>query len=383
MAMSCAVMQETAAAVTESTDGENIVACEPYLQNPVGGGITVMWQTSVPAVGVVRYGTAPDRLDRTARTLLDGQSDWGTMHKVRIDGLTPGRKYYYRTFSREITEYGGYHKEFGDSALTPVSSFTLPEKGTKNFTAIIFNDIHKHGETLKALYSQVADVPYDFVVFNGDCIDDPGSHEEATRFLRELNGTVGAGRVPVFYVRGNHEIRGRYSVGLRQLFDYVGGKPYSAFNWGDTRFVILDCGEDKPDSHPVYYGMNDFTGLRLEQKEFLEKELKSPEFKQATRRVLIHHAPVYGLEVDYTDYNPCLELWGPLLEKAPFDVALNAHTHSYAWHPKGSIGNNYPVAVGGGYSMDNATVMVLQRRGKELTLRVLDAKGNELRSEKL
>ena len=102
MAMLCAVMQEAAAAVPESTDGENIVACEPYLQNPVGGGITVMWQTSVPAVGVVRYGTAPDRLDRTARTLLDGQSDWGTMHKVRIDGLTPGCKYYYRTFSREI-----------------------------------------------------------------------------------------------------------------------------------------------------------------------------------------------------------------------------------------------------------------------------------------
>ncbi len=67
-----------------------------------------------------------------ARTLLDGQSDWGTMHKVRIDSLTPGRKYYYRTFSREITEYGAYHKEFGDSALTPVSSFTLPENGTKD-----------------------------------------------------------------------------------------------------------------------------------------------------------------------------------------------------------------------------------------------------------
>ncbi len=76
-------------------------------------------------------------------------------------------------------------------------------------------------------------------------------------------------------------------------------------------------------------------------------------------------------------------MWGPLLEKASFDVALNAHTHSYAWHPKGTIGNNYPVAVGGGYGMDNATVMVLQRRGKELTLRILDTKGNTLRNEKL
>lgn len=99
---------------------------------------------------------------------------------------------------------------------------------------------------------------YDFVVFNGDCIDDPANHDEATCFLSELNETVGADRVPVFYIRGNHEIRNAYSIGLRSLFDYVGDKTYGAFNWGDTRIVMLDCGEDKPDTHWVYYGLNDF-----------------------------------------------------------------------------------------------------------------------------
>ena len=81
--------------------------------------------------------------------------------------------------------------------------------------------------------------------------------------------------MPVFYLRGNHEIRNAYSIQLRELFDYVGDKTYGAFNWGDTRFVMLDCGEDKPDTTWVYYGLNDFSQLRQDQIGFLKEELNS------------------------------------------------------------------------------------------------------------
>ena len=30
---------------------EEIIRMEPYLQNPADGGLTVMWQTTVPAYG--------------------------------------------------------------------------------------------------------------------------------------------------------------------------------------------------------------------------------------------------------------------------------------------------------------------------------------------
>ena len=66
-----------------------------------------------------------------------------------------------------------------------------------------------------------------------------------------------------------HEIRNAYSIGLRDHYDYVGDRTYGSFNWGDTRIVMLDCGEDKPDDHWVYYGLNDFTQLRNEQVDFL------------------------------------------------------------------------------------------------------------------
>ncbi|MDE7470561.1 MAG: metallophosphoesterase [Paramuribaculum sp.] len=356
---------------------DKIISVSPYLQNPTDGGITIMWQTSVPSTGVVEFGSSSDDMTRV-RTLLDGQADWGKMHKVRINGLEPGKKYYYRVISREILEFGPYHKVFGDSAMSEMKSFTIPDLTSEDFTAVIFNDLHQHTSTFRALCDRIREVDYDFVVFNGDVIDDPANHSQATRFLKELNEGVGADSIPVFYIRGNHEIRGAYSIGLRDLFDYVGGLPYSAFSWGDTRFVVLDCGEDKPDNTSVYYGLNDFTGLRQQQAKFLNEELKSKEFKKAKKRVLIHHAPVYGLEVDYTDYNPCLEIWGPILEKAPFDVALNAHTHKFAFHPRGTKGNNYPVIVGGGFSMADATVMILSRKGRDLKIKVLNTSGDIL-----
>lgn len=354
---------------------EKIFRMKPYLQNPTGNGITVMWQTTVPTYSWVEYGTDKEHLQR-ARTIVDGQVICnGLQNKIRLSGLKPGQTYYYRVCSQEILLYEGYRKEFGETARSEFYTFTIPDASCDEFTALIFNDLHQQSNTLQALYEQVKDIDYDFVVFNGDCIDDPANHEQATRYLTELTETVGASSVPAFFIRGNHEIRNAYSIGLRNLFDYVNDKTYNAFSWGDTRFVTLDCGEDKPDTHWVYYGLNDFSGLRNAQADFLKEELRSKPFKKARKHVLMHHIPVYGLD---SDFNPCRDAWGKWLEKAPFDVSLNAHTHHFAYYPAGSEeGNTYPVVIGGGYKLEEATVMVLRKQAGQMTLRVLNAEGKE------
>ena len=353
---------------------DKIFRMKPYLQNPVGNGITVMWETTVPAYCWVEYGTDTTQLKR-ARTIVDGQVVCNNyLHKIRIDGLQPGQKYYYRVCSQEILLYQAYKKVFGNTAQSAFSEFTLPATDTDSFTAVVFNDLHQHTQTFRALCQQIKNVNYDFVVFNGDCVDDPVDHNQATSFISELTEGVCGDRIPTFFMRGNHEIRNAYSIGLRDHYDYVGDRTYGSFNWGDTRFVMLDCGEDKPDDHWVYYGLNDFTQLRNEQVDFLKKELSSKEFKKAGKRVLIHHIPLYGND----GKNLCANLWTKLLEKAPFNISLNAHTHKYAYHPKGELGNNYPVIIGGGYKMDGATVMILEKKKDELRVKVLNAKGKIL-----
>ena len=353
---------------------DKIFRMKPYLQNPVGNGITVMWETTVPAYCWVEYGTDTTQLKR-ARTIVDGQVVCNNyLHKIRIDGLQPGQKYYYRVCSQEILLYQAYKKVFGNMAQSAFSEFTLPATDTDSFTAVVFNDLHQHTQTFRSLCQQIKNVNYDFVVFNGDCVDDPVDHNQATSFISELTEGVCGDRIPTFFMRGNHEIRNAYSIGLRDHYDYVGDRTYGSFNWGDTRIVMLDCGEDKPDDHWVYYGLNDFTQLRNEQVDFLKKELSSKEFKKAGKRVLIHHIPLYGND----GKNLCANLWTKLLEKAPFNISLNAHTHKYAYHPKGELGNNYPVIIGGGYKMDGATVMILEKKKDELRVKVLNAKGKIL-----
>ena len=302
---------------------DKIFRMKPYLQNPVGNGITVMWETTVPAYCWVEYGTDTTQLKR-ARTIVDGQVVCNNyLHKIRIDGLQPGQKYYYRVCSQEILLYQAYKKVFGNTAQSAFSEFTLPATDTDSFTAVVFNDLHQHTQTFRSLCQQIKNVNYDFVVFNGDCVDDPVDHNQATSFISELTEGVCGDRIPTFFMRGNHEIRNAYSIGLRDHYDYVGDRTYGSFNWGDTRIVMLDCGEDKPDDHWVYYGLNDFTQLRNEQVDFLKKELSSKEFKKAGKRVLIHHIPLYGND----GKNLCANLWTKLLEDRKSTRLNSSHKH--------------------------------------------------------
>ena len=355
-----------------SMKASELFLTKPYLQNPVNNGMTIMWETTIPTYSWVEYGTDTTNLSRK-RLIIDGQAEFNeSIHKIRLENLTPGQTYYYRVCSQEILQYKAYSKKFGNTAKSEFYSFTMPQADTDSFTAFIFNDLHQRANVFQTLLKQVENVDYDFVVFNGDCIDDPANHAQATRFVKLLTEGVHGDRTPTLFIRGNHEIRNAYSIGLRKHFDYVGGKTYGAFNWGDTRIVMLDCGEDKTDDHREYSGLNDFTQLRQEQVGFLQQELASKTFKKANKRILIHHIPLYGCD------NLCKELWEPLLKKAPFHVAINAHTHKFAHHPKSFLGNNFPVIIGGGNKIDNATVMILEKKKGVLRIKVMDAKGNVL-----
>lgn len=357
--------------VAKKTD--QIFACKPYLQNPTDGGITVMWETTVPTYSWVEYGTDKENL-KLVRPMMDGQTICNNdLHKVRIEGLKPGQKYYYRVCSTEMLVYKAYSKAFGNTAVSDFGTFAIPEADEDEFTALVFNDLHQRTNTFQALMEQVKDVDYDFVFFNGDCIDDPNNRAQASRFIKYVTEALKGNHIPTFFMRGNHEIRNAYSIGLRDHFDYVGGKTYGAFNWGDTRIVMLDCGEDKTDDHKEYSGLNDFTQLRHDQVVFLKQEMSSKAFKKAKKRILIHHIPLYGFEG-----NLCNDLWRPVLEKAPFDICLNAHLHKYAYYPKGSQKCSYPVIIGGGNSLKDATVIILEKKKNELKIKVLNAQGETL-----
>lgn len=359
------------------TNPNKVMRTKPYLQNPSIDGMTIMWHTNVPCRSWVEYGTDSTKMKR-ARTFIEGEAMANnTVNRIRIENLNPGTKYYYRAISQEITLYQPYSKEFGDTVRTPIYSFTTWDNDKKDFTALIFNDIHDNYSLFDKLYAQVKDTDYDVVFFNGDCIADVQSETNAVKSISHYIEGVDGSNNPTIFIRGNHETRGAYSMFLWNLLEKKGEThTYGSFNLGDTRFVLLDCGEDKPDNHWVYYDMNDFTQYRQDQAEFLKKEIASNEFKKAKKRVLIHHIPIYGERLD--EYRPCKDLWEPILSKAQFNISLNAHTHRFEYIPAGKDKNIYPVIIGGGNNEKSATVSVLQKKGDKMTLKVLNVNGEKL-----
>ena len=350
-----------------------------YLQNPATDGMTVMWLTNVPCHSWVEYGTDSLNMQRT-QTWIEGEAmAYNTLNRIRLTGLKPGTRYYYRVCSREITLYQPYKKEFGETATSKITSFVTFDNRKTDFTAVIFNDLHDIYPLFDKLCQQVKDIPYDIVFFNGDCIADVQTENIAVNTISHYSRGIGADRIPSVYLRGNHETRGAYSPFLWNLLAKTGGEhSYGAFSIGDTRFVALDCGEDKPDDHWVYYGLNDFTLFRKDQAEFLKKEIASKAFKSAAKRVLLHHIPVYGMREE--SFNPCRDEWSGILAKTPFDICLNAHTHRFNYIPKGTDGNNFPVVIGGGNSEREATVSILRKQGKQMKLTVLNINGETLLS---
>ena len=355
-----------------------------YLQNPGTDGMTVMWQTNVPCHSWVEYGTDSLNMQQQQYWVRGIAMVNNTLNRIRLTGLEPGTRYYYRACSREVITYLSNEKVFGETATSKISTFTTFDDKQTDFTALIFNDLHNDFHSVfNRLLRQVKDISYDIVFFNGDCVEDPKTEDAAISIISKYSEGIGADRIPSVYVWGNHEYWGAYSPFLSNLLGMMDDSEhtYGSFNIGDTRFVILDCGVDLADNAPIYQGLNNFAQYHKDQTEFLKKEIASEEFLSATKRVLIHHIPLYGTG---RPIHPSRVEWGSILEAAPFDICLNAHIHGpLKYVPKGTAKNNFPVVFGGGFREENAYVMTLRKQGKEMSLTVLDIEGKTLLSLEL
>ena len=359
-----------ASGILSFAERDSLFYAPPYLQSPTPSSMTVMFQTIAKAHCFIEYGTDTLRMKR-AETLIAGQAAVHDIEqKILLDSLAPGTTYFYRICAKEVMLNKAYHKEFGETIRTRFYSFSTPSASTTDFTALIFNDTHNVRSLTQELRNAVKDIKYDFTVFNGDCLPEPSDRAEAIASINFLASAFEASLHPAFFIRGNHEIRNAYSSGMPSLLQFGDGKTYGAFSWGDTRFIILDCGEDKPDSTWVYYGLNNFDALRREELLFLKKETKSREFRKAKKRIAISHIPVFG-NVD--KYQPCTLLWGELLKKTKLNAYIGGHTHEFKVH-NGTLAP-YPVFIGGGPSTNSATVFILKKQGERMTIEKLNAKG--------
>ena len=315
----------------------------PYLQAVTDTEATIVWVTDVDALSWVEvapedgkhfYYTERPKFYQTC----NGKRTIGTLHKVRVTGLEPGKKYRYAIASKEVLEQKGNRISYGQVVSTDVyrkGAQTIPtlDPQKEKIEFVVMNDVHAKNDKIEAYLAHCFDKEKtDMVIFNGDMVSSIPSVQ--TLFNGFLDTAVKhfASNTPFFYVRGNHENRGKFATEYLNYFPTTTGKPYYTFTHGNTFFIMLDGGEDKPDNNIEYYEVADYDNYRKEVAEWLKKVVESDECKNAKHRIVfLHMPPVEGHKM-WHGTRHIQELFIPILNKANISVMLCGHVHKYSFH---------------------------------------------------
>lgn len=348
----------------------------PYLQNMGENEVTVVWVTSENALGWVElalddnthfYAEERPQFYQTE----NGRKLVGTIHRVTIKGLKKGTKYRYRVYSREVLDNMHWDTTFGRITATSPSrlfSFTTLDSTKDEFNFAVVNDIHADTTALARLLKQVDLNKEDFIVFNGDMMSHLNSEELMFNGFVNKSVELFASNLPFFFTRGNHETRGPFSTRFMEYFPTSTGKPYYAFRHGSVFFIMLDSGEDKPDTDIEYGGLSAYDSYREDEAEWLKKVVASEEFKNAPLKIVTCHIPAFTSTWHGTLH--VQELFIPILNQAGIDLMFCGHTHRYAYFAKGEKGNNFPMIVNA-----NREILDVSVKGETIKVIIKDIDG--------
>ncbi len=312
----------------------------PYLQHPAPDAITVVWHTNKACVSKVEYGIGNELTNSAISShygLIDNNR---TSHIIRLTGLKPATTYSYRVESREFVKYIQQHiVTWGETVTGKRHQFTTFDPEKKSFSFSVVADNHERASELEAMMKEKSWQGVDFAVYNGDVIGDFMKPDQMFTGFIDVSVEGFAKNKPFIFVRGNHDIRGRYARNIADFIPSFGGRAYFSFNHGSTHFIVLDSGEDKTDSHEYYNGLVDYDNYLKEQAEWLRKDLDGPACRNAKYKIVFCHIPLRGSR-GYSTAR-AQQNFEPLLNAAKVDLVLSGHTHRMSHVPPEQGKNGY------------------------------------------
>lgn len=332
------------------------IVAGPYIQACSDTEFTVVWQTDSDALSWVEiapndgthfYNTARKQYFQT----IHGRRPIGRWHKVTVDGLEPNTIYRYRVLHKGITtnqvnKRVRYTESKGSNVYRrqPYSVRTLGS-GEETTRFAIGNDFHDKPELLTQLFSKdiITPAAYDFVLYNGDMVSSFESEERLVSSVITPSVAQFATEVPLFFSRGNHETRGAEATTYSDYFPTTTGAPYYTFSDGPALFIVLDGGEDKPDSDIEYHDLVRYDTYREKEAKWLKSVVESEQFKAATVKIVIIHIPPKSS--GWHGEAEIARLFVPILNQAGIDAMFCGHIHKYRFSEANdpTYGCNFPI----------------------------------------
>lgn len=325
----------------------------PWICDMDSTGVTIVWVTDVPGISYVEMAT--DSTDhfysKTRKRYYAAEAGrrilTDSVHCVRVRGLKPDSKYRYRVVTQALKDWcNDDWVTLGGLAWSdvwkkkPYEFKTYPAK-PREITFLVLNDIHERPQFMKELCKNVDLKKLDFVLLNGDMSNRIRSQKHIMDAYLDTCVSMFATDVPLFFNRGNHELRGEFADYLNRYFPTNNGKYYRLQHVAGVDFLFIDSGEDKPDADLEYCGIVECDQYREEQERWL-RSLQEEKKIGKYPIVVFSHMP------------PTLKNWhGPLhmqetltpeLNKMNVSVMLSGHLHRFDYQEPNEI-INFPNLV--------------------------------------
>ncbi|MBQ6137507.1 MAG: metallophosphoesterase family protein, partial [Kiritimatiellae bacterium] len=359
------------------TRGEPLDVGAPCLQAPGETTMGVSWAVSGLSKGVVEVADNPDFRD--SRIVKSG--GYGLVPidvsalQVRLEGLRPSTKYWYRTITTPFTDYKDiYNAKLGEPMVSAPHSFTTLGPGARPHFCMIC-DTHAKWAPFQMIVKKVKELAPAAVVWNGDATNTTQKKRTAVEIFLDppIEDRDWSADIPVLFESGNHDFRGSWISKKEEVVmarhpaerrgDQWDLKWNFAVRCGEMALIGMDTGEDKPDGHPKWFGLANFSSYRRAQAKWLEEQFARPDIAGAKFKVLFCHIPLWprndaeanapydGTTIDPKGYaywsRECRDLWAPIFEKGGVQLVVTGHKHKFDFMPA-TAERPWAMVIGGG-----------------------------------
>lgn len=261
----------------------------PYLQNVTTDGITIMWESDRPTVGIVLYGPTPDYGMKTA------EQEPARVHEIRLSDLQMETEYHYKVLSA------------GDASVD--RTFQTAVRPDSPFRIVYYGDNksgpHMHRNNALRISAEKPNV----VLHCGDLVNRGNVYSQWSRLFFTPAAPL-IDHVPIYPLLGNHERNADYYY---EYFSLPGEEAWYSFDYGNVHFVVLDSNKIEEGSEQVQWMIED-----------LQASTATWKF------VSYHHPPFTSGGNYYTKRRIELKnLLPPIFEKYGVDIAFHGHDHDY------------------------------------------------------
>ncbi len=274
--------------------------------------------------------------------------------KIRVPQTVLDRAETYTVVYHKTINHQAYFSEMGEAEREAFSF--RPIKKQDGIRIYHLADVHSAFDFAEKNATFFGDET-DLFIMNGD-IAEVEREEDFVRVAIFL-GNVAKGKVPIVFVRGNHDTRGRLSHFYTDFFPANGKDTYFTFSVGPIFGVALDCGEDKPDDYfydaeydfkSAYSGINRFSPFRRRELAWIKTIEKSD---KPYRLAISHICPMQTTRRAGNDFDIEREVYTEFskeLSRLGTQAMLCGHIHKAYFMMPGDgqslLPHDFPIAVG-------------------------------------